>query len=449
MQSRWFEITIYTSLIVFFAGCSQISASPAESVAPESQVVISTFTQTPTNPNIPTATELPPTETPTPQPTITPTHTPTPESIASFIPLEILNDQAHGAIFELSVAPDGVLWLVTGQGLKSFSGTAWTLHPAHGDILLGHDQLGRTWVTDKESETISAWDGEDWQIYGLESGWTPAGPLWRANQYATVSEEVITDERGWVWLSTSRDVRRFDGESWRIYDADQAGYYPSDEMIENGFAYSLNDMALDSVGDVWITDCAWMGPGPQGQGARWFKGRYWWGRTSQVVGTGCVEDVEVGENGAIWIGVDDALWRYTWRWGWKNFGAPEFDIKWGSRWGYIAEIELGGDGSIWVTFAPCGGASCDTGVFILFRMIDGEWTLISEDGPGDLALSPNGDGWLCAGSRLYIISGEEVEELADLSPFYCAVETDSLGRAWLSLPGQTSLWFSNELFENE
>ncbi|MBC8503919.1 MAG: hypothetical protein H8D34_03620 [Chloroflexi bacterium] len=349
----------------------------------------------------------------------------------------------------MSVSPNGDLWLITDQGLKSFSGTTWTLHPAQGEVILGFDEFGRTWVTDKESQSISAWDGEDWQIYGLETGWNPAGPVWRAGPNATVSEEIITDERGWVWLSTSRDVRRFDGESWRIYDADQAGYYPTDEMIESEFSYSLNNMAIDNVGDVWITDCAWMGPGPQGQGARWFTGRYWWGRTSQVVGSGCVEDVEVDDTGTIWVGVDEDLWRYTWRWGWKNFGSPEFNSDWGARWGYIAEIELGADGSVWATFAPCGGASCDTGLYILYRLIDGEWNLISEDGPGDLALSSTGDGWLCDGYRLYEISGESVHFIADLSPFYCAVEMDSRGRTWFTLPGQTSLWYSNQFIEGE
>jgi len=363
--------------------------------------------------------------------------------------LKNYGDQPLGVVYELSVAPGGELWLVTSQGLKSFTGSTWNLHLEHGDVILGFDELGRTWVTNKESETISAWDGEDWHIYGLETGWTPAGPIWRAGPYATVSEEIITDERGWVWLSTSRDVRRFDGESWRIYDADQAGYYPTDEMIENGFSYSLNDMALDSVGDVWITDCAWMGPGPQGQGARWFTGRYWNGRSSQVVGTGCVEDVEVTEDGAIWVGVDDDLWRYTWRWGWKRFGSPEFDTKWGARWGYIAEIELGVEGTLWVTFSPCGGASCDTGLFLLYRMTDGQWTLISEEGPGDMALSPTGDGWLCAGNTLYEITGESVDFVADLSPFYCVVEVDSYGRSWLAIPGQASLWFSDEKASEE
>jgi hypothetical protein len=330
--------------------------------------------------------------------------------------------------------------LVTDQGLSSFQETTWINHPYHGDIILGHDGLGRTWITDKSGESISTWDGDDWQIYGTESGWTPAGPVWRSGPYATVSERLITDERGWVWLSTQEDARRFDGQEWRIYDPEDMGYIPSEEMLQQGFGYLLTDMAIDSAGDVWIADCAWMGPGPDGQGARWFTGRNWFGRTSQVVSSGCIKDIEVDEAGRIWVGADDTLWRYTPRFGWYWFNAPEFDSDWGSRWGYIAEIELGGWETVWVTMVPCGGASCQGELFLVYRVVNGEWNLVSKHGPGDLALDARGNGWLCVGNSLFSVEAKAVELVVDLSPFYCTVELDSDGRAWLALPGQATLW---------
>ncbi|MBM3145090.1 MAG: hypothetical protein FJ010_09000 [Chloroflexi bacterium] len=340
----------------------------------------------------------------------------------------------------MKVSPEGVLWLVTSQGLRSYWDNAWTIHPDHGEVLLGFDALGRAWIAPNDGERISAWDGEKWKIYGLESGWTPAGPVWRAGTFATVSEEVVTDERGWVWLATQRDVRRFDGEQWRIYDAEDAGYYPTEEMLAQGFEYFLTDVALDSVGDVWIADCAWEGPGAEGQGARWFNGRYWWGRYSQVVGSGCVEDIEVDQYGRIWVGVDETLWRYSPRWGWKKYDMPMIDPAWGTRWGYIAEITLGGEDTAWVTMAPCSGARCDTDLFLLYRLTGDEWTLVSEHGPGDLALDSTGRGWLCDRNHLYSVTDASSELIADLRPFYCIVEMDTNGRAWLAQPGQSILW---------
>jgi len=448
-QKRLFWAILSGSVFAALAGCNlvPVPALNQESPTSESLVIVASFT--PTAGDTTTPKPLPP-STQTPQPTLTETPTPTPEAIqiGPFVPLENKDSQSFGEIYDLRVAPDGTLWLITSQGLSSFSDDAWTMHPDHGEIILGFDALGHTWVTTNDGETISAWDGEDWQIYGLESGWSPAGPVWRAGPYATVSEEIITDERGWVWLATQGDVRRFDGEQWRIYDPEDVGYYPSEDMLEQGFDYSLTDMAIDSVGDVWIADCAWMGPGPVGQGARWFTGRYWWGRSSQVVASGCVEDIEVDEAdqaGRIWVGVDETLWRYTPRWGWKKFSPPEIDPSWGARWGYIAEIELGGEDTVWVTLSPCGGASCDTGLFFLYRVTDGEWTLVSENGPGDLALDSEGNGWLCAGNSLYSIADESVDLVADLSPFYCTVESDVNGRAWLAIPGQSMLWLYDNL----
>ncbi len=442
---------VFVAMLVIgfvLAGCELSPQRQQVETPTESLVVISTFTPTATEYIEPSPTPAP-TQTATVTRTPTITLTPTEAPIGSFAPFEAFQEQSLGVIYDLTVSPEGVLWLITDMGLISYTAGDWTTHPGHGDIVLGFDDFGRTWVTTKESETISAWDGADWQIYGLETGWSPAGPIWRSGPYASVSEHLITDERGRVWLATNRDVRRFEGKVWRIYDPDDVGYYPSEEMLEDGFSYSLTDMAIDSAGDVWIADCAWMGPGPVGQGARWYTGRYWWGRSSQVVSSGCVEDIEVDEDGNIWIGVDETLWRYSpWR-GWRRFDPPEIDPSWGARWGFITEIILGGDGTVWVTLSPCGGASCDTGKFYLYRVQEGEWTLVSEEGPGDLALSASGEGWLCAGNSIYRVTTERVELAVDLSPFYCIIEMDSSSRTWMAQPGQSQLWMADTLDGDE
>jgi len=446
VEKRMCWIALIAILLIVLGGCGQNPLPNQASPTVEKMVIVASFTP---EVILDATVEPSPTFTLTPQATFTktplPTFTPTPTSeailIGPFVPFEDYEKQSLGAIFDLASSPNGTLWLITSQGLSSTFESTWIVHPEHGDIVLGFDELGRTWVTTKDGETASAWNGEDWKIYALESGWTPAGPVFRSGPYATVSEDIVTDERGWVWLATQQDVRRFDGEQWRIYDPDDVGYYPTEDMIEQGYAYLLTDMAIDSVGDVWIADCAWMGPGPDGQGARWFTGRYWWGRSSQVVSSGCVEDIEVDETGRIWVGVDETLWRYTPRWGWNKFIPPKIDPSWGPRWGYITEIELGGQDIVWVTITPCEGASCDSGLFLVYRVINGEWTLVSDNGPGDLALDSDGNGWWCVDNSLYNVIDESVNLVADLNPFYCTVELDTNGRSWLALPGQSTLWY--------
>ena len=381
----------------------------------------------------------------TPQSTITYTPQPTPEvdSIGSFLPAQIKGKTQTEEILAIDIAPDGVLWIRTGQGLASLSNQTWSRHPGIGDRILGFDALNRTWAIDKDGDSIAAWDGKDWAIFGAERGWTSVGIVVPSGPYSNVSDPV-TDERGWIWLATSRDVRMFDGQTWQIYLPEEVGFIPSQQMIEQGFGFSPADMDIDSVGDVWVTDCAWMGPGPQGQGARWFDGETWAGAQSQVVGSGCIEDIEVDPAGHIWVGVDENLWCYSPGAGWRLFSPPDPDPAWGHRWGWISEIEIGGEGIVWVTLAPCGGASCDTGYYYLYRVVDSEWTLISEAESIDMALGQTGDGWLCVGDGLFRVQGIYLELEYQLEDFRCIVEIDGSGKAWLAIPGQPGLWFFDE-----
>jgi len=416
-------------LVLLLASCG-----PAPTVTPST---VPTATSEPTT--APMSTLLP-TTTPLLRPTSTPPPTLTADPIGPFVPLPPAESQPPGNIHDWRVAPDGTLWLITSAGVGSLRQGTWTLHPEHGHIILGFDGAGRTWLTSKDGDSIAAWDGTAWTTYGSEAGWAPAGPVWPGGPYATISEEIVTDGRGWVWLATQKDVRVFDGRQWTIYAPEEVGFTRTEEMVEYGFDFSLTDVALDSTGDVWVADCAWMGPGPWGQGARWFNGEEWQGQDSPVVASGCIEDIEVDAAGRIWVGVDGNLWRYTPGERWTLFPHPEPDPNWERRWGWIADVELGGEETAWVTMSPCGGASCDSGVFILFRVCNGTWTQVSEEGLGDLAFDSSGEGWLCIGDGLYHVVEETVELVFEQDFFHCGVEVDPAGRVWLAIPGQPTLW---------
>ncbi len=197
-----------TSLLAFLLA----SCGPASPPLPHA---FSTPTAEPTATSgvipTPTSTDMPQ---PTRTPTSIPTTTPTPDPIGPFQPFAFAESQPSGSIRDWRLAPDGTLWVATDLELASYSQESWTIHPSHGDVLLGFDGTGRTWVTFEDGTSIAVWDGEAWTVLGPQEGWTSAGPILRSGPYATVGEDIITDERGWVWLVTQKDVRSYDGEAW-------------------------------------------------------------------------------------------------------------------------------------------------------------------------------------------------------------------------------------------
>lgn len=410
-------------------------------VAIETPTPATITTHIPTTSPAPTGTSTPlPTSTVTPSPTTTST----PGPLGPFLPVSLGEDRPSGNLLDWRVAPDGTLWLATDRELASYTQGSWRKHPPYGDVLLGFDDAGRAWVSFEDGASIAAWDGDAWTVYGPQSGWTSAGPVRRMGPYSTFGEEIVTDERGWIWIVTQKDVRFLVHDRWTIFTPEGAGFTPSPEMIQEGFGYRLRDIALDRVGDVWVTDCAWIGPGPMGRGARWFTGNQWRGDKTEEVSSGCIEDIEVDSYGRIWIGIDGELIRYSPSEGWEDLGHPEFNPEWGMRWGWISDIALGADGTAWVNWSPCGGASCDTGLSILFALRDGEWVFVSDRGPFELTLDSEDGGWLCSGDGLFHISGEIIQPIYLENNLDCRVEVDAAGQLWLHIPGRSAFWMYDQ-----
>jgi hypothetical protein len=249
----------------------------------------------------------------------------------------------------------------------------------------------------------------------------------------------VLDSRGWVWLATCEDVRSFDGTRWTVHSMDEIGFV-SDEAE---FA-CVWDVAVDALGDVWAAECEWWGPGPWGDGARWFDGQTWQGADSPVVGAGagCISDVEVDAAGRIWAGIKGTLWRYTPGEGWATLGAPDGRAEWGGRWGAIYDLTLGPAGDVWLALEPCGGASC-LGEWVRYHVVGEEWSLVG--GPywgSDLSLSPDGSVWLCMGGQVYQVVDDAPTPVAAI-PYdggHCAVEVDGAGRVWATVLGQDILY---------
>ncbi len=426
-----------THLALIVLACAGLGCGVIEMLV--SQATVSPPVEaTPTVPLPPT---MGPISTPTASQSLPDADTPTPPPRSIFGPFtEAPSGSLPGAVDDVRAAPDGALWVGSDEGLSVLREGVWRPLSREPVIILGFDEASRAWTTDTSGDQVTVWSDQASRTFGAESGWAPIGHVSRDVPYATVSDRLVTDARGWSWLVTNQDVRVFDGEGWRIISPEEAGFTPSAEMVEMGFGFRLRDLAIDSAGDLWVTDCAWGGPGPLGQGARWTNGTAWEGQTSSVVGSGCIEDVEVDAAGRIWVTVDGNLWRYTPGQSWEEFAHPDVTLPEPLRWGYGVDLTLGSTETAWVTMAPCGGASCDVGVYLLFRVREGSWTQISDAGTASLALDQNGDGWLCVGNGLYRIREDEPTLVHEGHAFTCRLEPDVAGQTWLWQPGSAGLW---------
>jgi hypothetical protein len=380
------------------------------------------------------------TRTPRPTRTLRPTVTspaePEPIEIGPFQPVSI-PDQPPGGIIDLRTAPDGALWLKTTAGLGSLKDDRWILYPDIAGTLTGFDAAGHTWLISEMGDRILAWDGAAWTSYGEESGWTETAPVYRFR------EDVATDKRGWVWLTAGESVRAFDGQRWTSLAAEAVGFTRTQDMIAEGLDFWLTDVIADGEGDIWVADCAWLGPGPDGHGARWFTGEEWQGQTSRVVASGCIYDMEVDGEGGIWVGVNGDLWRYLPGHGWQMFPHPVADPTGDVRWGFLESLALDPAGEPWVTLHRCGGASCDTGQYALFHVTADAWTPIIESQnqqPGDLAFDAASAAWLCTEDGLYRITSDVPEPIGGEDAAGCTIEADAAGRVWLALPDRSTLW---------
>ncbi len=455
---RVFCLVSILVVILILLGCTS-STAPGEQVVnksstaimvkntPESSVLeitpteimdlVVTSTQTPEPPALPEKSA-----TRTPAPSSTPGELP---GYGPFRPFERVLNHPISTVKKLIKGPDGDLWVIGVEEVTSYDGENWLYHGEISGYPLGFDGLGRLWIVDEEGGWISAYDGTTWHTYGPEQGWLPAGWMFNVEMYASVSDGVVTDARGDTWLVTINDVRILHDDHWILLTPEDVGFEPSDFMLEYEYSYKLSDIAIDSSGDVWVTDCAWMGPGPAGEGARWYDGASWSGQSSPVVSSGCIKDVEIGEDGRIWTGVDDEIWRYTQGSGWELLPHPvQFPIE-GMRWGWIIDLVLDGKDAFWVTMVPCGGASCDSGQSITFWVSEEEWLVTGENngenGLPDIASGANDLTWGCFAHGLYQVSGGMFIPVDETLSSPCQIEADKTGRVWLSIDGEPTLWF--------
>jgi ligand-binding sensor domain-containing protein len=341
-----------------------------------------------------------------------------------------------GTITGLYASNDGGIWMVSDQGFARLEEGDWDTHLQDlAGQLVWVDKTGRVWAVNEDASEISRWEAGEWTQYGETEGWQPL-LAW----FAQVGRSE-TDSRGNLWVSTSQDVRVFDGDSWLIYNNEDMNLPPTEiEDLRQGIVLQVleNDY-------VWVGICYWGGPGPfGGAGVRWFDGQTWQGADSPTA-EGCVTQIEEDGAGNVWVAVEDELWRYKPESEhWSQFRSPEPEEV--QRYGFATEMVVHPDGDVWIILAECGGASC-FGATVPYRVHNGQWEQFaerSEIGFQRLVLDGTGELWALWEPGISRIEADELTLAADLYTTRYAVDAD--GRIWIvtGIAAEQVLWAADE-----
>ncbi|MBN2386599.1 MAG: hypothetical protein JXB85_06225 [Anaerolineales bacterium] len=338
------------------------------------------------------------------------------------------------AITDLWTTPSGDLWIASQIGIEAEGQDDFVqIYDQPVGNILGIDEGGVIWALGPEAETIHAFDGTGWVTYGPDQGWEPL-------VHAPPGENPVRDGQGNVWLATGQDdLRRLDPISgrWSSLTAVDIGFDPADENFQGHF---LTDVALSSVGSIWVSDCIGMGEGFAGQGVRIFKDGAW--SAIEATAGQCVHTLERDPQNRMWVGGTDVILIYNSTTGvWVAVEPPPWQRR-----QYITSLAFDPTGDPWVGTLLCGGASCDRMAYY-FRHEE-RWLPLLEEGldiwpaPG-VAFDRTRVAWICWQGAIYRRTPETLEQVGSLQTGLCTIAADSRRTVWVAaLNGDDAgLWF--------
>lgn len=353
------------------------------------------------------------------------------ERAGPFRQIQPLPPALGDAIKGLEALPDGGLRVLTTQGYATLRDGVWNSTALDdGQILIGIDALERAWLLDATGDiSYRRADGE----------LTPAGEGWLPIAYprALAGRGVVTDHLGQVWLTTSQDVRMFDGARWTLFTRETLGMPPAaDPELLSDFTLTF----VPARQQLWIGECDSSGPGPfGGGGARWFDGTTWRGTQTSLSG-GCVTAIVADAEGRVWIGMDHGLaWNFDQTTGnWQQFLLPEPTDY---RRGYPIALTLDPTGTPWLLSALCGGASCDA-TRALYHFQEDAWVEIaglSEYTEGQLysgafsslLFDSTGTPWFFLPGEALQIAGQQLVQPSAAELYVQAGTVDASGQVWV------------------
>ena len=143
-------------------------------------------------------------------------------------------ESANELVYDVEVAPDGKVWVVTSRSVAVFENDAWTIYQEGQGFnesrffnALAIDASGRPWAG--HSGGVDAFENGTWQSFENPDFNTP--------------ESLAIDSRGQVWFGTIIDgAHLFDGNTWTPYNR------ASDAVLSD----FITSIAADSGGRVWL-----------------------------------------------------------------------------------------------------------------------------------------------------------------------------------------------------
>jgi len=143
-------------------------------------------------------------------------------------------DSANELVYDVEVAPDGKVWVVTSRSVASFENETWTVHQEGQGFsssrffnALALDANGRPWAA--HSNGMDVFENGAW--ISIEQ-----------TDY-TSPESLAVDAKGQVWFGTLSDgAYLFDGGTWTQFDKS------SEKLLSN----HVTALSSDSGGRVWL-----------------------------------------------------------------------------------------------------------------------------------------------------------------------------------------------------
>ncbi len=144
----------------------------------------------------------------------------------------------------LEIAPDGALWLSTGDKIVRFDGTDWETHQPSDDGIVLPDFYIRDMDMSPSGNHIWCSATEFAMRYDLvENTWTVFDTVYNATNPNTYDIAAENDQR--VWWGTSGRLFEFDDPTWDFHYF----YFPNLNINENSFRTIL----VDNENAKWIT----------------------------------------------------------------------------------------------------------------------------------------------------------------------------------------------------
>jgi hypothetical protein len=342
---------------------------------------------------------------------------------------------------------DGSIWMITDAGIARLSDSGWTVYLSkHEGHFVGMDSIGRAWSINPTNmvttgpcagpsgpceinphmDSISAWDGTKWTKYASESGWTS----FSVDPHSS-PDFFMAELDGQIWISTSVDVRVFDGSRWRVIKLEEIGLTLPLSIVRV--------QAFTGTKEVWVTGCYFTYPPPHRSEIYW-NDRSKWENRSVPEDSGCIYSMQEDRQGNVWWAVDNTLWRFTRATKqWVKFTPPAPS----SSPNYISALALNKAGEPWLTVWSNGST--------LYHLQNDVWSPIiplnSGSGAAGIFIDSADRVWIPTRAGIYQIINDQPKLVSHL--IVSARTMDATGKIWAvgrdssNANRELSLWVVN------